>query len=235
MNDFINLMQEDVKHIDPEKQAFLKNGLEQIANLNDTITIHGPYLCGRDYLKLNPAATNKLFMFRPHVQNAKLPHNITNYSLFVETCDQDIFTNYKKTLTSILTKESCINDKTRLLEMLYEQQQQQPLNIFSWSNTGILLDNIIQDPIFINANIITYGSPILVKKGPCQKCINIYHQDDWILGLLQMVYGGFDFSAVKKNVVHKTSMNQEFIILSRACFQHSAAAQTPHRAFDIFL
>ena len=234
MNDFINIMLEDLKHVDPSKIDELKKKLKKLMNVNKPIVICDSNLCGREQLKLSDGA-NKIFAFRPYVQDAPLPYEIKDYNIFVESSSKEIHVNYAKTLESLLTKDSCKFDKKSLASLFSK-----PLNIFAWSNTGILLNNMMQDEIykerFINANIITFGSPILVKKKACNKCINIYHQDDWILGLLKIVYNGFDFSNVKKNVIHKTTTNEEFVILSRACFKHSAASiEHPHRAFDIFL
>lgn len=226
----MSVMEQDLKDVDPIIKNKLKKGIAKL--VTKSLVIYDSYLCSHAELKLPAAATNKIFMYRPHVKNTPLPHKIkSDYKIFIENSSEHVHENYTKTLESLLSNEINEDDKTRLRNLLTRA----PLNIFSWSNTGILLNKMMQDSksSFINANIITFGSPVLVKKYACNKCINVYHQDDWILGLLKHTYKGFDFSNVKKNVIHKTTTNEEFIILSRACFVKSR--HSPHQSFNLFL
>jgi hypothetical protein len=233
MDKFLQVMQEDLEKMNAKQQEILKEAFMKLIKIKPEIQIHSTKLPFLNILK----KTNRIFMYRPHQYDTKLPHIVDGtFSIFVES-SEDLFSNYMRTIKNITGEEPIRkDDKERFMSMIGNGNGNGDLNILCWSNSNILLSDVMKNHgnLFINANVINFGGPILLKKGPCQNCLNIYHQDDWILGLLKIIYD-FDFSNVKKNVIHKTKTNEEFIILSRRIFTSSSTKDHPHRCYDIFL
>lgn len=181
---------------------------------------------------------NKLFMFRSLTKESPLHVTIPDeYTIFSET-STDIYNNYLRTLDAL---ENGVSDSEDINKFYNKCSHSLIKNVFSWSNTGILLNNILQkNDIKFNIkfdNIITYGSPVLVS----YHCINIYHENDWILGFVSAYYK-IDIEKLERNCIYEVYINDEvydLLIASSDTFpNHNTDLEeevTPHRSFIYFL
>lgn len=185
-----------------------------------------------DSLKLQNCKGRNLFMSRTVNNENTLPYEIPNdYDVFLET-SYDIYTNYRITLDYLDNKHFCPNDSQRCATAIATCD-----NILSWSNTSILLHHLLDtNPELSKDKILyTFGSPIIVTNKMAKTCVNMYHEDDWILGLVGALYK-IDLNNVKKNVIHNVLVDSEcakIVVFSRSTFPDPNV--DPHRNYYYFL
>jgi len=114
-----------------------------------------------------------------------LPYPIPNYKIFLETCN-GVYDDYKRTLLNILNMDYIQDDIETLKNCIKDNK---PHTIICWSNTSIILAQALQelDVCSTLKNVYTFGSPILLPTTTYQ-CLNIYHEDDWILPLPEYMF-----------------------------------------------
>ncbi len=174
---------------------------------------------------------NNLFMFRALHTDAPVPHQPPEkYKMFYET-SFNIYENYSKTI-DYLNNKFYINDVISCREQLNTFTNGR---ILCWSNTNILLDHILKTSSKIDdLDILSFGSPILMPKYT-NKCINLYHEDDWMLGFVSVLHK-IDFSTIPRDKLVKCTFENgivsEFVVISRNKF--SEGFTLPHRYYYAF-
>jgi len=126
-----------------------------------------------------------IFFMSRRLPTEKLPHTLTsNHKQFFETCN-GVYQDYMTTLYNLLGERYIQTDIETLKSMLQENRS---CTILCWSNTSIILSHVLKDMTGLdNLSVITFGSPILLSANNF-KCLNIYHEDDWILGFHEALF-----------------------------------------------
>lgn len=125
-----------------------------------------------------------LFMSR-RLPTEELPHTLPSGSQqFFETCN-GVYQDYMTTLCNLLGERYIQTDLEMLRSILQENRS---CTILCWSNTSIILSHVLKDMTGLeNLSVVTFGSPILLPADSF-KCLNIYHEDDWILGFHESLF-----------------------------------------------
>jgi len=185
-----------------------------------------------DALKLEQSNKNNLFMYRPLQKGFGLPFEIPScYDVFEESTG-DIYENYIRTIENLGNQSFLTQDIARCKLCLANYT-----TVLCWSNTSILLNKVLNDAAeFQNTFVLTYGSPLLLPLSSLRDCINIYHEDDWVIGLVNAYYKT-DLLSLERNIVYEATINGgkrcKFVIFSKDSFKN--AVNEPHRCFDHFL
>lgn len=173
---------------------------------------------------------NKLFMYRKLHENYKLPYH-PPFKIFEEK-SESLYKNYLQTANNLLGHSFNNSEINRCKEYLVHFGF-----VLSWSNTSILLQKALENLDIYSQlvlSIITFGSPILLQRYNTHYCLNVYHEDDWILNIIDKLYK-IKISKLKRNIIYEYTINNklcEFIILSRDNFNNNI---DPHKCYNIFL
>lgn len=185
-------------------------------------------IANTDFLK-NQKYKKPLFMCRPLFYNCPLPHDIPcKYTVFYEK-SYDLYTNYITTINNLSGLD--FDEKELLRCKSYVEKTDK---ILCWSNSSIILDSLLKNNDKYDCDILTYGSPMILPKYNSNSCINIYHEDDWILGFVSALYT-LDISKIDKDTLYTFTINDNIchmIILSRNNFY--GVQCDPHRCFNHF-
>jgi hypothetical protein len=219
-----------------EKIALYSQGVAVLSKVNHTVewcSEEEPLTEAQvNSFKLKNREGKSLFMSRTVNNENTLPYEVPKtYDVFLET-SYDIYTNYRMTLDYLDNKNLCPRDSKKCVSMIEGCN-----NILSWSNASILLHHLLHENAGLadGKYIYTFGSPVLVAHPKTNVCINLYHEDDWILGLVGALYK-IDLNGVTKNVVHNFVVDSEcvkLVVFSRSMFPD--ASIDPHRNYYYFL
>lgn len=230
---FIEVLENDFDTYCPipnqKKQELLDKSIALFNSKIYDIRTHEMHkIANTDFLK-NQTYKNPLFMCRPLFNNCPLPHTIPHkYEIFYEK-SYDLYTNYITTINNISGIDFDQSEITRCKSYIEKADK-----ILCWSNSSIILELLLKNQEKYSCNILTYGSPIILPKYNSNSCINIYHEDDWILGFIGALYT-LDISKIDKDVLYTFTINDNIcnmIILSRNNFYGSECE--PHRCFNYF-
>lgn len=180
-----------------------------------------------------------LFMCRP--LNSKLPLPITppkdKYKIFKET-STDIYENYLRTIDYLEGHSFLPEDLNKCKSAITNDI----LNVLCWSNSSILLNKVLSDCAEMmeknksHLHITTFGSPLLISTDNNTTAINVYHEDDWILGFMLYLNSLESPEYQVRNTIHTVMIDdkcRKYVILSRDWFAESTQNQEPHRCYDI--
>ena len=233
VNADIDTHRPDTSHLERKQlieraMVIFRDTKQQYTLTNEEALIHI-----EDYF--NKHATHGIFMYRPLKHDYPLPHPLQHqHSVFIES-SSDIYTNYMKTLDYLEGRDYDSDELMTCASILINKPKSR---ILCWSNTAILLDkvlDVLQNSIVDHDHdIITWGSPILLKKR-YNKCVNLYHESDWILGFIGMLYG-LDFEQIKRNTkytLHSSHGESDFIIFAEDNFAKYPKTD-PHRYYFLF-
>lgn len=209
-----------------EKQCIF----EKVVHLLSTQVHHIEWISESEYIDSHKGCNKKnVFMYRKIYDKTIVQHEIPqHYKLFLET-SSDLFTNYMKTIDNLQGNSFLIQDIENCKNSILDIDR-----VLCWSNTSILLNQVLKKYNNPDLQIITFGSPIILPKYNCKSCLNIYHEDDWILGFMTALYK-IDMSRIQTNIIYHClidSKSCEFVILSSDKFSESILE--PHRCFNKF-
>ena len=183
--------------------------------------------------KFTSTMENRLFMFRSLQTNMTAPHNPPEtYKVFNET-SFDLYENYSKTL-DYLQGTFYIKD---VISCRDEINNFKKGRVLCWSNTNILLDHVLQTNYQkLDIDLLTFGSPILVPNyKTISNCINLYHEDDWMLGFVSALHK-IDFANIPKDKLiqceFENNQTSKFVVISRNKFLEGYTM--PHRYYYAF-
>lgn len=237
---FCDTVSEDLKTYRPsttleEKNNLLSKGVYILSKIAKQHTLN----VTKDHKKLTDIAESdtkqNLFMFRPLQKGSTPPFPPpSSYDIFCES-SSDIYDNYMRTM-DYLEGSPIIHDDVELCKDKVRNLCNGS-SILCWSNSSILLRQVLSDVSNVkNIEVITYGSPILVpKSNKLSCCLNIYHEDDWILGFISVIYGIDIASLPRDRIIECTEYNDanvqsEFVVFSRNHFGKT----DPHRCYYEF-
>ena len=125
-----------------------------------------------------------LFLSR-RLSSEELPHPLPSDAIqFFETC-QGVYQDYMITLDNLLDECFIQSDIDMLKDLINKNKN---AVILCWSNTSIILNHILKDMDGLeDLYVVTFGSPILIPSNNF-KCLNIHHEDDWILGFHESLF-----------------------------------------------
>lgn len=212
-----------------ERGLLLSKGMDMLKAVNYKISNvqDSGVFDGKDMKK-----HKNLFMCRKICESACLPHRIPDtFDVFFEK-SSDMYSNYMKTLDYLQDINWDLKDQEQCIKYLRNCEY-----LLCWSNSSLLLRHVLEeDPsLSYNKNMITFGSPVLLPTFEANTCINIYHEDDWILGLVQALHQ-VDIAQYPLDRVHSCLVRNQkcnFLILSRTTFSDDQTE--PHRCFHYFL
>lgn len=236
---FFKMLSDDLNEYRPqttteEKMILMKKTLI-------LFTSHNPQITYTDKFKISDISElfinitkDKLFMYRKLTEDSILPHVIPpEFEIFEETCG-NIYENFISTIDNLSGNSFNLNDILKCENIIKRKK-----HILSWSNTSILLNKTLsnlsideQKLLYIN----TFGSPILVPEYSTAYCMNIYHEDDWILELFDSLYK-INTKNIERNYINECIIDGKkccFVILSRDHFKNINDC-APHRCFNLFL
>lgn len=220
---------------DEEKIFLMHKIIELFTEYNPNITFINSYkiinIKELWYSNIPKHKKKHIFMCRKINEYYELPFNIPkNYDLFFET-STDIYNNYLKTIENIKGNLFNLDDIKICKEVIKNID-----NILCWSNSSIILNKILENldkEESKDLQIITYGSPIILPCYYSKYCINIYHEDDWIIELVNSLFK-LDIKLLERDVVYTYIINDKkcmFIILSRKHFDKKIE---PHQCVQMF-
>lgn len=184
-------------------------------------------------ITFRPHPQNGLFLYRKLHEGATIPHNIPKHFDIFEESSFDIYENINRTLSNIEGHSFDTDDVERLSLVLNNHSYD---GFLCWSNTSIILDHVLRTTdIVLNGQIITFGSPIIIPHRNGVQCTNVYHEDDWILGLVNAIYK-INLSLLDRNTLHVFDIDgkhAELVVFSKDKFKKDK--WDAHKCFDVFL
>lgn len=174
---------------------------------------------------------SNLFMCRKNTETCELPFIIpNNYEYFLET-STNMYDNYLKTIDNLEGIDFNLDDIKNCRKKIINKT-----NILCWSNSSIILNNILNnltEDESKNINIITFGSPIILPCYYTKYCINIYHEDDWVIDMVKLLFKLND-KIINLDIIYECFIDNKkciFIILSKKYFDINTE---PHRCINMF-
>ena len=172
----------------------------------------------------------KGLLLRPLYKGAPIHHDIpSDFDVFYETSN-DIYENYMRTLSNIGGTDFNVDDIESCIKFIDAHEY-----LLVWSNTSILVNKLMFEHKLGYKKIIAYGGPVLIARRDNLNPLNIYHEHDWILGMINMIYN-IDMRKLDMNVIHEIEIDNnivEVIILSHDLFPDKEIY--PHRQYHHFL
>ncbi len=242
---FFKIIQEDLSVYRPqtslnEVNKLLATGLSVLNNnkneVNKAIESEFSFSCIdelKTFISANIVLNKKGFLWRPLYSGAPIHHVIpSDYDIFTEVSG-DIYENYMYTLNALSSKHFDKNDLEKCLQFLYNHDY-----ILVWSNTAIIVDNLLSENEneLKEKNITIYGGTTLVAHKDNLFILNIYHEDDWILGFVKNIYNIDLLKELKRNVIYDLFINKKsykIVIISEDLFHDKNVL--PHRQYNHFL
>jgi hypothetical protein len=177
----------------------------------------------------NDTSEPALFLWRPLIKDTLLPHALpSNYRIFQET-SEDIYSNLLTTLNNL--QGNHFNSKD--IDEIVLGSQSCIKKMFGWSNTSILLEQVMKRHSFPETNVFTFGSPVLIPVMNCKNAVNIYHENDWMLDFVAALYH-LNVNSLERNVMHTFLMNGEMITYLYIVTETDPST-TPHRHYHLFV
>lgn len=237
-SEFFKILSKDLHEYRPEttneeKIILMKKAITLFSTYNPKIEFISNFkIMNINELFIN-ISTDKLFMYRKIIENTKLPHIIpSEFEIFEEKCG-NIYENFINTINNLSGHSFNLDDITCCENIIKNKKM-----ILSWSNSSIVLNKVLenldvekQKLLYIN----TFGSPILLPEYSTSYCMNIYHEDDWILELVESLYK-ININYIELDTINKCIIDGKktfFIILSREQFKNNDCEA--HRCFNLFL
>lgn len=234
-NLFFKTVNEDLSIYRPEttneeRLNLFKKGMELFTEYNPIIVWSDEYsLLNLDMLMIKDKREN-LFMCRTNSKYCELPFIIPkNYDIFFET-STNIYDNYLQTINNLKGELFNLDDIDRCKKNIINKT-----NILCWSNSSIILNNILSTLTKSeseNINIITFGSPIILPCYFTKYCINIYHEEDWVIDMVKSLFK-LENKVIKLDIIYKCTIDNKkciFIIISKKYFNTNIEA---HRCVEM--
>jgi hypothetical protein len=241
---FFKVLNSDLSQYRPkttqeEKVILMSKALTLFSTYNSSIKfINKIKIQSLDELQMN-FTNKKIFMYRKLHSETEIPHKIPEDYIIFEQSSGDIYDNFVSTIDNLAGTGFNDNDVNKLVTILSDSQKTVGnTSVLSWSNSGIILSKALEKlnkDIKKNLIITTFASPKLVSENDVSYCLNIYHEDDWILELFETLYR-INTKEIERDIINECYENKQkcfFIILSRDYFKNNNF--TPHRCFNLFL
>lgn len=184
----------------------------------------------KTYITTNTVLHKKGFLWRPLYLGAPMHHEIpSDYDIFTEVSG-DIYENYMYTLNALSDRHFNKNELKQCQDFLHNHNY-----MLVWSNTAIIVDTLLTENEIQDKTIIVYGGSLLVAQKD-NFVLNVYHEDDWILGFVKIIYNIDLHKELKRNIMYEIFVNQnlyKIIILSEDLFKDKNIL--PHRQYNHFL
>lgn len=234
MDQFIKIMENDLNLYRPEttqleKEIIVYKALNLFQHKKNIYHISKNYISIKNII--NPETSYGLFMYRKFHPYSILPCSIPNNYRIFEESSSDILINMHQTLNMLEGHSFNENDIQNLTELLDNNVYDK---IIAWSHSSILLYYFIHAKKIKTQNIKTFGSPILIPSINGVNCINIYHEDDWILHLVNTMYS-LDIINIDRNFLHEFIYKDQIIFLVILSANHFTSDNEPHRSFKFLL